>query len=151
VLHFAVGLLLIAPLCDVAGLALRRESLLYAGRWTTLIGTFAGVLSVLTGLGAAAVVGPHSAAGEALLHLHEALGYVMVGVWLPVAVWRALSKLPLPLRARTLYLAFAFAGGVVVIAETVLGTAMLYRHGVGLSAGARAEPIRSLPRPAEKK
>lgn len=151
VLHFAVGLLLVAPLCDVAGLALRRESLLYAGRWTTLIGTFAALLSALTGLGAEATLGPHSTAGEALLHLHEVLGYVVVGVWLLVSLWRALSKLPLPLRARTFYLAFAFAGGVVVIAEAALGTAMVYRHGVGLSPSARAEPVRSLPRPAEKK
>lgn len=151
VLHFAVGLLLIAPVCDVVGLALRREALLFAGRWTTLIGTFAAVLSSLTGLGAEAVLGPHSAAGEALLHLHEGLGYLTVAVWLPVSIWRALSKLPLPLRARTLYLAFAFAGAVVVIAETVLGTAMVYRHGVGLSASARAEPLRTPPRPTEKK
>ena len=151
VLHFAVGLLLIAPVCDVVGLALRREALLSAGRWNTLIGTFAGLLAVLTGLGAEASLGPHSAAGEALLHLHGALGYVMLGVWVPVSLWRGLSKLPLPLRARTIYLALAFAGGVVVIAETVLGTAMVYRHGVGLSPSARAEPVRPVVAPGGKK
>lgn len=142
VLHFAVGLLLMAPLCDVLGLLLRREALLQAGRWNTLIGTLAGVLALLTGLGAEAELGAHSAAGEALLQLHRALGLVMMAVWLPVAGWRLASKLPLPLRARTLYLAAAISGAAILTVETVLGGTLVYRHGVGLSPAARAEPIR---------
>jgi uncharacterized membrane protein len=141
VLHFAVGLLLIAPLCDALGLLLRRETLLFAGRWSTIFGTVAGLFALVTGLGAEASLGPHSAAGDALLHVHGTLGYVMVAVWVPVAAWRSLSKLPLPLRARTIYLAGAFTGAALVLAETMLGTTLVYRHGVGLSAAARAEPL----------
>lgn len=141
VLHFAVGLLLTAPLCDVAGLLLRRESLLHAGKWMTLSGAVAAVLSVLSGLGAEAVLGPHSPAGDPLLQLHRALGYVMLGVYLPLSAWRAVSKLPMPLRLRTLYLALAFTGGVVVTVEAVLGSTLVYRHGVGLSASARSETV----------
>ena len=147
VLHFAVGLLLIAPVCDVFGLLLRREGLLYAGRWTTLLGTLAALLSVATGFGAEAGLGPHSDAGEALLHLHKALAYLVLAVWVPVAAWRGLSKLPLPLRARTFYLAAAFAGGVVLTVQAALGNALVYRHGVGLSASARAEPVVRPPSP----
>jgi uncharacterized membrane protein len=145
VLHFAVGLLLIAPICDVLGLLLRREALLYAGRWTTLLGTFAALLSLLTGFGAVASLGPHSAAGEALLHLHKALAWIVLCIWIPVSAWRSLSKLPLPLRARTLYLASAFAGGVVLTVQAALGSALVYRHGLGLSASARAEPAVRTP------
>ena len=141
VLHFAVGLLLTAPICDVLGLVLRREPLLFAGRWMTVTGTIAAVMSFITGLGAEASLGPHSAAGEALLHLHKALGIVMVLVWLPVAVWRVASKMPLPLKARTIYLAAAFSGAVILTVETALGGALVYRHGVGLSPSARAEPM----------
>ena len=144
VLHFAVGLLLIAPVCDVLGLLLRREALLFAGRWTTLLGTFAALLSVITGLGAEAALGPHSAAGEALLNLHNAFGYVMLVLWVPAALWRAFSRPALPGRFRTVYLALAFAGAAACTAETLLGAALVYRHGVGLSPAARAEP---LPRP----
>lgn len=145
VLHFAVGLLLMAPLCDVLGLLLRREALLHAGRWNTLIGTFAGVLALMTGLGAEAMLGPHSAAGEALLHLHNALGFVTMFIWVPLAAWRLASRLPLPLRARTLYLAAAISGAAVLTVETVLGGALVYRHGVGLSPSARAEPLLRAP------
>jgi uncharacterized membrane protein len=141
VIHFAVGLLLIAPICDVLGLLLRREALLYAGRWTTLLGAVAALVSTLTGFAAQNTLGPHSAAGESLLHLHNALAYVVLAVWVPVAVWRILSKLPLPLRLRTLYLAAAFTGGVVLTVEAALGNAMVYRHGLGLSPAARAEPV----------
>ncbi len=140
VLHFAVALLLAAPVCDALGLLLRREPLLYAGRWNTLLGAGAAVLAVVTGLAAEAALGPHSAAGEALLQLHEALGYVLVVVWTPVAVWRGLSKLALPQRARTLYLTAAFVGAAITLAQAVLGSALVYRHGVGLSAAARVEP-----------
>ena len=141
VLHFAVGLLLTAPICDVLGLLLRREPLLFAGRWMTLSGTVAVVLALVTGFGAEAALGPHSAAGEALLHLHKALGVVLALSWVPIAAWRALSKLPLPLRARTLYLAGAFTAAAILTVETVLGGTLVYRHGVGLSPAARAEPI----------
>lgn len=145
VLHFAVGLLLAAPLCDSIGLLWRRETLLFAGRWNTLLGTFAAALSVLTGLWAEAALGPHSPAGDSLLHLHKALGLLMLAVWLPVAGWRAASKLALPLRARTLYLAFAYVGAMLVLVQAGLGSVLVYRHGLGLSAIARAEP---LPKPA---
>jgi uncharacterized membrane protein len=147
ILHFAVALLLMAPLFDVLGLVLRREALLHAGRWNTLVGTLAGLLALVTGLGAQAALGPHSAAGEALLHLHSALGIVTMAVWLPVAGWRLVSKHSLPLRARTLYLAAAIAGAAILTFETVLGGALVYRHGVGLSPAARAEPV---VRPAER-
>jgi uncharacterized membrane protein len=143
--HFAVGLLLVAPLADTFGLILRREALLYTGRWTTLLGTGFALLAVASGWGAEASLGAHSAAGEALLHLHEALGYVSAAAWVPVAVWRASSKLALPLRARTHYLAAAFAAASVLTAETVLGGALVYRHGVGLSPAARAEPVVRAP------
>lgn len=141
VLHFAVALLLMAPLFDVLGLLLRREALLLAGRWNTLFGAAAAVLALLTGLGAEASLGPHSAAGEALSHLHRALGFVTIAVWLPLAGWRAASKLALPGRARTLYLAAAISGAAILTVETVLGGTMVYRHGVGLSPSARAEPM----------
>jgi uncharacterized membrane protein len=146
VLHFAVGLLLTAPLCDVAGLVLRREPLLFAGRWMTIAGAVAALFSLLTGLGAEAALGPHSTAGEALLHLHKALGIVLAVVCVPVAGWRALSKVALPRRARTLYLAATFAAAAILTAETALGSALVYRHGVGLSPAARAEPMARTPR-----
>ncbi len=143
--HFAVGLLLVAPLADAFGLLLRREALLYTGRWTTLLGSGFTLLAVASGWGAEAGLGAHSAAGEALLHIHEALGYVAVLLWAPVAVWRGASKLALPLRFRTLYMAFAFAAASVLTAETVLGGVLVYRHGVGLSPAARAEPVVRVP------
>jgi uncharacterized membrane protein len=141
VLHFAVGLLLTAPIFDVLGLVLRREPLLHAGRWMTVSGTIAALLSLLTGFGADAALGPHGAAGEPLLNLHRAIGVATVVVWLPVAVWRFTSKVALPLRARTIYLAAAFSGALILTAETALGAAMVYRHGIGLSPAARAEPV----------
>ncbi len=145
--HFAIGLLLVAPLADVLGLLLRREALLYTGRWTTLLGTGFTVLAMLSGWGAELSLGPHSAAGEALLQLHGRLGWMALLLWVPVTVWRAASKLALPLRARTLYLAASFTAAAVLFAESLLGGALVYRHGVGLSPAARAEPmVRSAPR-----
>jgi uncharacterized membrane protein len=140
VLHFAVGLLLASSFCDVAGLLLRRESLLVAGKWMTILGAAGAALSVATGLWARDALGPHSAAGEALSHLHQALGFVVAGLWAPLALWRALVRGALPVRLRTLYLAAAFSGAVLVISETALGTSLVYQHGLGLSPAARAEP-----------
>jgi uncharacterized membrane protein len=141
VLHFAVGLLLTSSLCDVVGLLLRREQLLLGGKWMTILGAAAALGSVATGLSAQASLGPHSPAGEALLHLHRALGFIVAAVWAPLAVWRSLAKPALPLKLRTFYLAGAFAGAALVLLETGLGTTLVYQHGLGLSASARSEPI----------
>jgi uncharacterized membrane protein len=80
-----------------------------------------------------------------LLRLHSALGWVLLLAWTPVAVWRGASRLPLPVRFRTAYLALAFTGAAICLVETGLGAALVYRHGVGLSPAARAEPIQRPP------
>jgi uncharacterized membrane protein len=143
-LHFAVGLLVAGPACDAAGLVFHRDGLLHAGRWNTLVGTVFLGLSVLSGIAARAELGPHSAAGEALLNLHNVLGYALLVLWVPAAVWRAFTRVAFPVRLRTIYLALSFAGATACIAETLIGGALVYRHGVGLSPAARTEP---LPRP----
>ncbi|HEY5677604.1 MAG TPA: DUF2231 domain-containing protein [Myxococcales bacterium] len=139
--HFAVGLLLTAPVADALGLLFRREALLDTGRWTTLLGTVFTLATLASGFAAERGLAPHSAAGEALLRLHGRLGWVALAAWVPVAAWRVSSRLALPLRARTLYLAAAFTAATVLAAETILGAALVYRHGVGLSPAARAEPV----------
>jgi uncharacterized membrane protein len=146
VLHFAIGLLLAAPACDALGLLLHQEGLIQAGRWNTLLGTAAALAAVLTGIAAQAALPPHGAAGAALLSLHRALGFWTLGVWIPIALWRLVSRTPFPARLRTIYLALSFAGAGLVMAEAGLGSASVYRHGVGLSPAARSETgVRAAP------
>jgi len=142
--HFAVALLVIGPLCDALGVAFRRDALLQAGRWNTLFGAGCAAIALASGLGARAALGAHGPAGEALLNLHGGLAWVLAAGWAPVAVWRALVKRPLPVRLRTVYLALAFTGAIACIGDGLLGSALVYRHGMGISPTARAEP---LPRP----
>src|SRR5205085_9477268 len=97
VLHFAVALLLAAVACDAVGLLLRREALLHAGRWNTILGAGAALFAVATGLAAAATIEPFAAAGTPLLSLHKALGLLLAAHWTPLAIWRVLSKTALPL------------------------------------------------------
>lgn len=147
VLHFSVALLVAGAALDLAGLLLHRESLLQAGRWNTIIGAVFLVLTVLSGLSAQASLGPHSAAGGSLLALHKGLGLLLLVAWVPTAAWRALSKLALPLRFRTLYLSLAFAGAALILAQTAMGSALVYWHGVGLSPEARATSAAPSPLP----
>jgi uncharacterized membrane protein len=139
--HFAVGLLLASAPCDVLGLLLHREALLLSGKWMTIAGAAGVALAAATGILAQDALGAHSAAGEALLHLHRALGFVVAVPWVPLALWRLLSKPALPLKLRTFYLTFVFAGVAMLVLETGLGTTLVYQYGLGLSAAARAEPI----------
>ena len=141
VLHFAIALLVTGPALDLFGLLLRREVLLSAGRWNTLVGAGVLVLTVLSGLAAEASLGPHSAAGAALLSLHKALGLALLAIWIPTAVWRGVTRHLIPVRLRTLYLTLSYLGAALVLFQAALGSALVYRHGVGLSAAARAEPM----------
>jgi uncharacterized membrane protein len=142
--QFAVALLVLGAACDAAGVLFGRESLLQAGRWNTLLGAVFTALALLSGLGARAGLEPYGPAGAALLNFHTGLAYILAAAWTPVALWRALARPPLPTRLRTVYLALAFTGAVACIADGLLGSTLVYRHGVGLSPAARAEP---LPRP----
>jgi uncharacterized membrane protein len=138
--HFTFALLATAPLFDLLGLLLRREALLAAGRWNTWAGTLFLLVTLASGLAGESALGPSSPAGVPLLSLHGALGYTLVPIWLAAAVWRRVSKGPIPARFRTLYLALTYVGAVLVFAEGALGSMLVYRHGVGLSASARAQP-----------
>jgi uncharacterized membrane protein len=138
--HFAVALLVVGPALDLFGLLFKRESLLSAGRWNTLVGAGALLVTLLSGLSAESGLGPHSSAGGALLPLHRALGFVTAAVWVPGALWRALDRHLLPQRLRTLYLTVSYAGAALILGQAALGSTMVYLHGVGLSAAARAEP-----------
>ena len=140
-LHFAIALLVTGPAFDLFGLLLKREALLVAGRWNTVVGAAVLVLVTLSGLAAEASLGPHSPAGAALLSLHQGMGFSLLALWLPIAVWRTFSKHLLPLRLRTLYLSASYLGAALIVFQAVLGSALVYRHGVGLSAAARAEPM----------
>jgi uncharacterized membrane protein len=141
VLHFAIALLVTGPALDLVGLLLKREVLLSAGRWNTLIGAGVLIFTALSGLAAEASLGPHSAAGAAMLSLHKALGLGLLAIWIPAAVWRGFSRHLIPVRLRTLYLTLSYVGAALVLAQAALGSALVYRHGVGLSAAARAEPM----------
>ena len=143
-LHFAIALLVTGPAFDLAGLLLRREALLVAGRWNTLVGAAVLLLVTASGLAAEASLGPHSDAGSALLSLHHGLGLALPLLWVPAAIWRAVSEHLLPVRLRTLYLTASYVGAALIISQAALGSWMVYRHGVGLTAAARAQPM---PRP----
>ena len=138
--HFAVALLLVAPACDALGVFLRREALLQAGRWNTLLGAGAALASALTGLLAASAVDLRLSAGAPLLELHRALGLLLVALWVPLATWRAFSRVALPLRLRTVYLTISFVGAAMVLTQAGLGSVMVYRHGVGLRSSAHPTP-----------
>src|SRR5258708_36219362 len=71
VLHFAGALLVAGPACDALGLLLRREALLQAGRWNTLLGAGARPATVLTGLAAQAAPGTLDRVGVRLASFHE--------------------------------------------------------------------------------
>src|SRR5476651_1675026 len=113
-------------------MVLRRDALLQAGRWNTLIGVGAAAFAVVTGL-SAQVQADQGGAGASLLQLHRALGLLLVAVWLPLAFWRgALRRVSLPVRLRTIYLTLSFVGAAIVLVQAGLGSTLVYRHGTGL-------------------
>ena len=80
IVHFAIGLLLTAAVFDALGLARTSERLIFAGFWNVVVGAFAAVLTVATGLYAEATLGPHNAIANELLSVHKFLGIVVTGL-----------------------------------------------------------------------
>jgi uncharacterized membrane protein len=65
----------------------------------------------------------------------------------PVAYLRVDFPLSLQVLLMFVYLTVAFVGGAMMLVQAGLGTTLVYRHGVGLSASAKA----SAPPPAPPK
>lgn len=137
VVHFAVALLPVACVLDVAALVLGRPAWHRTAYGLLVGGTAAAALAVLTG-NAAATPFRDNQALSGLIERHENLGTWVLLVFLAVV----LGRLPLELQGRCggwplrLWIAVAAAGAALLWWTGSLGGELVFRYGVGVEVAA---------------
>jgi uncharacterized membrane protein len=129
------ALLLVAVLFDLAGALLRRPALRVAGFWTLNVGAVGAVLAVLSGLQAE----EHVAHGEAvhqLMHTHEELALITLGIFAVLALWRIVRESRMGSSERGVVLALSLGGTGMLLATAVYGGKLVFEHAAGISTEA---------------
>ncbi len=133
IVHFAIALIPVGVLIDLAAIILRRPAWHTAGYAMLLLGTAAAAAAVITGNQAAL---PYRDAGavSGLVQRHEDWGSAAFILFLAIL----LGRLPLQLRGRTggwalrFLVTAALAGCGVLFTASLYGGELVYLHGVGV-------------------
>ncbi len=131
--HFTIALFSLSVLFDILGKLTKKEGFHSAAWFNLLFGSLSVITTVIFGLiaeGRAA----HTDAGHELLETHETIGFLVLGIILPLTIWRIVLKGKLPVKGLVIYLFVS----VLVVGLMVVGGyydgEMVYTHGYGVKA-----------------
>lgn len=125
------ALLLAAVLFDLAGVITKRPALRTAGFLTLLLGAVGGAAAVLSGLQAE----QHIAHGEAVhrvMETHEELGFITLGIFGVLALWRSVREKRMGSAERAVSLALSLGGAAALFATAIYGGRLVFEHAAGI-------------------
>jgi uncharacterized membrane protein len=125
------ALLLAAVLFDLVAAATRRQSFRQAGFYTLILGAVGGAAAVLSGLQAEKTI-DHGSAVHEIMETHELLGFVTLGIFGVLAVWRIFREQRMAAAERSLTLALGLGGAGVMLATAVFGGRLVFDHAAGI-------------------
>ena len=125
------ALLLTAVLFDLLAMATRRESFRQVSFWTLVTGAVGGAAAVLSGLQAEESIS-HGDAVHRVMETHELLGFVTLGVFAVLALWRIVRETRMGFRERLLGVLLSLAGAGVLVATGVYGGRLVFDHAAGV-------------------
>jgi uncharacterized membrane protein len=126
-----VALLIAAVLFDVAGWAMRRESLVWAGIWTLWAGVIGGWAAVIVGLLAEDTL-DHGAAIHDLMQTHQTLAIATMIVFTVVLAWKMWRRFQLRRGEDALLKLIAAAGLVLLVRTGTVGIGLMFDHAAGI-------------------
>lgn len=126
------ALLLAAVLFDLAGWALRRETLRATGFWTLWAGVVGGWAAFVAGRMAEDSI-DHGEAIHALMQRHERLALYTMIVFSALLVWRLWRRGRLSPLEDTVARLAAIGGLALLVLTASVGARSTYRHGAGMT------------------
>lgn len=132
VVHFPIALLITSVVFDFLATRWRHKSFQDAGFYTLIAGLLGAAVAVLTGAMAEEVV-EDKGIPEAVIEIHEALGYAAFLFFLGLLALRLLMRWKLITEIPALYLAMGVAGMVILSAAGYFGGSLVYDFGAGVS------------------
>lgn len=141
-LHFSVAFLIVGGLVEALGILRKKPEAERFGAILFLAGVGSLVPTVASGFLAANSVDLPSGAAS-VLDRHEALGLVLLGVSMALALWKAWGRGTIAAPQRTAFaVALLVAVGLTVL-TAFFGGALVYGEGVG--TGGRNAPATTVP------
>jgi uncharacterized membrane protein len=129
---FPAALLLVSVLFDAAGAVTKRESLRVVGFWTLVTGVLGTGAAVIAGLQAEDVI-EHSDEAHAIMEQHETLGFMVLGVFGVLALWRVLRRGVWRPKEQPFALAAGLVGLVLLVRTAQIGGTLVFDHALGIS------------------
>jgi uncharacterized membrane protein len=130
IVHFPIGLLLVAFLLEVIALLWKKQEFSRAGWWNQIAGTLGLALAVVSGLLAETTVRMANDAREPF-ERHEQIAFVVATLFAVLLFWRIASRGQIPRPSWVFLLCFA-AGVALLVTGAFLGGEIVYRYGVGV-------------------
>jgi len=128
---FPAALLIVAVAFELAYLLSRKDAFRQVAYYTLVLGAIATAAAVISGLRAEDAI-EHGDAVHEILETHERLGYITLGVFAALAIWRLIRETKM---GRVERWAGAVAGVVglgFVVATGRHGGEMVYEHAAGI-------------------
>ena len=132
VVHFPIALLSVSVIFDLIATRWRHKSFQDAGFYTLIAGLLGAVAAVLTGA-LAEEIAEDKGIPEAVLEIHEALGYATLFFFIGLLALRLLMRWKLIKEIPALYLAMGFVGIVILAAAGYFGGRLVYDFGAGVA------------------
>ncbi len=126
-----VALLLVAVLFDLVAAVTKRQSFRQIGVWTMLVGAVGGAVAVLSGLQAEEQIS-HGEAVHRVMETHELLGFITLGVFGVLTLWRIVRESRMGARERALSLVVSLGGVGVLVATGFYGGKLVFEHAAGI-------------------
>ena len=125
------ALLTMCVLFELAGWALKRESLRWAAIWTLWAGVLGGWLAVIAGEQAEDVI-EHGEGIHELMETHETLALTTMAVFTVILVWRMWRRFKTSALEDWVLRGLSVAGLVLVTWTGVIGGRMMFEHTAGI-------------------
>ena len=129
--HFTLAFVVTGGVCEAAGIFRRNLRLESFGTTLVLMGTVALVPTVAAGLLAENTVSLMPGV-RSDLDWHLRVSFVVLGVFLVAAVWKAWHRGALPASQRLPYALLLLLGVLLILISAYLGSELVYGHGVGV-------------------
>jgi uncharacterized membrane protein len=126
------ALLLVAVLFDLASWLWKRESLAWAAIWTLWAGVVSGWAAVVAGNLAEKSI-DHGEAIHALMERHELLGYVTMGIFTALLLWKLWRRAGRTPAEEWALRGLGAAGVVTLLMLGNVGGKLVFEHAAGVS------------------
>lgn len=129
VVHFVIGMVLFAFVCDVIGCLTKKPSFFEVSWWNMFFATIAIFIAIIFGQLEAGLAKPYSIA-QPVLSLHTLIGWSLSGIIAGITAWRYVIRLRNPQRLPIPYLGVGLLLTMIVFFQVYLGDELVWVYGL---------------------